>query len=89
MLRCANLQGPRRHAGDLEFAVRSGINDLNASWSAVLPNLALTYPFELDTFQKEAVIHLEQGHSVRVQRGCMLFCQAPPHDFYTLSLSTV
>jgi len=38
---------------------------VNASWSALLPNLALTFPFELDTFQKEAVLHLEQGHSVR------------------------
>lgn len=75
-----NVQGPRRHAGDLEFAVRSGIDDLNASWSAVLPNLALTYPFELDTFQKEAVIHLEQGHSVCVYgvqptAGCLINLQ--------------
>jgi hypothetical protein len=61
----AAFQGPRRAAGDLEFAVRGGIDDLNASWSALLPRLAASYPFELDTFQKEAVIHLEQGHSVR------------------------
>lgn len=30
----------------------------------MLPHLAITYPFELDIFQKEAIIHLEQGHSV-------------------------
>jgi antiviral helicase SKI2 len=46
--------------------VRGGIDDLDASWSALLPRLAATYPFELDTFQKEAVVHLEQGHSVSI-----------------------
>lgn len=30
------------------------------------PNLAHHFPFELDPFQKEAVLHLEQGHSVFV-----------------------
>lgn len=30
------------------------------------PNLAHNFPFELDPFQKEAVLHLEQGHSVFV-----------------------
>lgn len=32
----------------------------------VVPNMARTWPFELDTFQKEAVYHLEQGDSVFV-----------------------
>jgi len=31
-----------------------------------LPNLAIRYPFELDTFQKEAILHLERGESVFV-----------------------
>lgn len=31
-----------------------------------LPNLALRFPFELDTFQKEAILHMEAGHSVFV-----------------------
>ena len=30
------------------------------------PNMAHQFPFELDTFQKEAVLHLEQGQSVFV-----------------------
>ncbi|KAJ1926359.1 Antiviral helicase ski2, partial [Tieghemiomyces parasiticus] len=32
----------------------------------MVPVLAHDYPFELDTFQKQAVYHLEQGHSVFV-----------------------
>lgn len=32
----------------------------------VVPHMARTWPFELDTFQKEAVYHLEQGDSVFV-----------------------
>ncbi|KAG7660967.1 SKI2 [[Candida] subhashii] len=32
----------------------------------LVPNMARTWPFELDTFQKEAVFHLEQGDSVFV-----------------------
>ncbi|KZV82840.1 ATP-dependent RNA helicase [Exidia glandulosa HHB12029] len=32
----------------------------------LVPNMAHSYPFELDTFQKEAVYHLEMGDSVFV-----------------------
>ncbi|ABN68267.2 predicted protein [Scheffersomyces stipitis CBS 6054] len=32
----------------------------------LIPNMARTWPFELDTFQKEAVYHLEKGDSVFV-----------------------
>jgi antiviral helicase SKI2 len=32
----------------------------------LVPNMARTWPFELDTFQKEAVYHLESGDSVFV-----------------------
>eukprot|EP00775_Hariotina_reticulata_P010880 gene10880-11034_t len=62
----AKPKGPLRGAGDLEFAVRGGIDDLGAAWSALLPHMALRYPFELDIFQKEAVLHLEAGRSVFV-----------------------
>lgn len=56
----------RKIAGNLEFAVRGGIDDLPAAWAELTPRLAVTYPFELDTFQKEAVLHLENGRSVSV-----------------------
>lgn len=36
------------------------------NFSEVVPNMAREWPFELDTFQKEAVYHLEQGDSVFV-----------------------
>ena len=41
---------------------------MEAAFSDLRPNLALTYPFELDTFQKEAVVHLERNNSVRWQK---------------------
>lgn len=31
-----------------------------------IPDMALTYPFELDGFQKQAILHLERGESVFV-----------------------
>lgn len=43
--------------------------DLNhkiENFEEVVPNMAREWPFELDTFQKEAVYHLEQGDSVFV-----------------------
>lgn len=36
------------------------------NFDEVVPNMARVWPFELDTFQKEAVYHLEQGDSVFV-----------------------
>lgn len=36
------------------------------NFQELVPNPARTWPFELDTFQKEAVYHLEQGDSVFV-----------------------
>jgi hypothetical protein len=57
-----------RRADDQEYAVRGGIADLEGSWGALRPRLAMTYPFELDVFQKEAILHLEAGNSVR---GCL------------------
>lgn len=50
----------RRGASDAEWAVRGGIPDVRAAFDRLRPSLAMNFPFELDTFQKEAVIHLEQ-----------------------------
>ncbi|KAK6463437.1 NUC185 domain-containing protein [Scheffersomyces coipomensis] len=36
------------------------------NFNELVPNMAREWPFELDTFQKEAVYHLEQGDSVFV-----------------------
>ena len=37
-----------------------------ANFRELVPDMARTWPFELDTFQKEAVYHLENGESVFV-----------------------
>lgn len=46
------------HVVDLDHRVEN--------FSDVIPNMARVWPFELDTFQQEAVYHLEQGDSVFV-----------------------
>ncbi len=38
---------------------RHAIRDLGTEYEALRPTMAKTYPFELDTFQKEAVVHME------------------------------
>lgn len=79
--------GPKRRRGDLEFAVRGGLDDVAGGWRALkAKGMAIQYPFELDTFQKEAVLHLEEGHSVGLfgaaevsplaAGSCMLACSA-------------
>ncbi len=50
-----------------EWAVRGGVPNLAAEWEQLRPNLAHRFPFELDTFQKEAIIHIEQ---VRLAHLC-------------------
>ena len=49
-----------------EWAHVVDVNKHIPNFEELVPNLAQEYPFELDTFQKEAVYHLEQGDSVFV-----------------------
>ena len=35
------------------------VPQLEEAWAALKPNLALQYPFQLDVFQKEAIVHME------------------------------
>ncbi|KAL6771135.1 hypothetical protein ACKKBF_B34065 [Auxenochlorella protothecoides x Auxenochlorella symbiontica] len=48
------------------WASRSPVPDLARRWAALAPGLARTWPFELDVFQKEAIVHMEAGRSVFV-----------------------
>ena len=48
------------------WAVREPIVNLDEEWAKVEPYLAKKYPFNLDTFQKEAIIHMEKNDSVFV-----------------------
>ena len=59
----------KRSGGDGErktWAVRGAVSHLEPQWAQLSPTLAKQYPFALDTFQKEAIIHMESGHSVFV-----------------------
>ncbi|KAI9793449.1 MAG: hypothetical protein M1835_007248 [Candelina submexicana] len=49
-----------------EWAHMVDINRDITNFKELVPNMARTWPFELDTFQKEAVYHLENGDSVFV-----------------------
>lgn len=42
------------------WAVRGGVKDLAGEFERLRPNLAHHFPFELDNFQKEAIVHLEK-----------------------------
>lgn len=74
-----------------EWAVRGGVRDLDAEFERLRPNLAYQFPFELDRFQKEAVVHLEQArepfcNEEQVEPWSLLsLCIAPsqtPHTLY-------
>ena len=52
--------------GGREWAHMVDINREITNFSELVPEMARTWPFELDTFQKEAVYHLENGDSVFV-----------------------
>ncbi|RXG73628.1 Helicase SKI2W [Armadillidium vulgare] len=49
-----------------EWAIVVDINSTVDDFHIRIPNPACSYPFELDTFQKQAIIHLEQHESVFV-----------------------
>jgi antiviral helicase SKI2 len=52
--------------GGREWAHMVDINRDITNFRELVPEMAREYPFELDTFQKEAVYHLEHGDSVFV-----------------------
>lgn len=49
---------------DLQWGVVDNIN--TGRFRQLVPNLAQDFPFELDDFQKRAIIHLERGENVYV-----------------------
>ncbi|KAL8882036.1 MAG: hypothetical protein Q9198_000890 [Flavoplaca austrocitrina] len=52
--------------GGKEWAHMVDVKREITNFSELIPDMARTWPFELDTFQKEAVYHLENGDSVFV-----------------------
>lgn len=52
--------------GGREWAHMVDVNRNITNFRELVPNMAKKWPFELDTFQKEAVYHLENGDSVFV-----------------------
>ncbi|KAK5107409.1 hypothetical protein LTR62_001313 [Meristemomyces frigidus] len=56
----------RNKHGGREWAHMVDVNRDITNFKELVPEMARTWPFELDTFQKEAVYHLENGDSVFV-----------------------
>ncbi|XP_022948677.1 DExH-box ATP-dependent RNA helicase DExH11 isoform X5 [Cucurbita moschata] len=48
------------------WVVVGGREEISLHFHELVPDMALDFPFELDTFQKEAIYHLEKGDSVFV-----------------------
>jgi antiviral helicase SKI2 len=60
------LSMARSSKGGREWAHMVDVNREITNFKELVPEMARDYPFELDTFQKEAVYHLEHGDSVFV-----------------------
>ena len=60
------LLAPVNKKGGREWAHVVDINKGIDNFHELVPDMARTWPFELDVFQKEAVYHLESGDSVFV-----------------------
>lgn len=61
-----NVVTAQKNLDRKEWAHVVDLNHKIDNFDELIPNPARTWPFELDTFQKEAVYHLEQGDSVFV-----------------------
>ncbi|XP_051134448.1 DExH-box ATP-dependent RNA helicase DExH11 isoform X2 [Andrographis paniculata] len=48
------------------WALRHGTEEIAERFNELVPDMALSFPFELDPFQKEAIFYLERGDSVFV-----------------------
>ena len=62
----APLASSRTKRGGHEWAHMVDVNRDITNFRELVPEMAREWPFELDTFQKEAVYHLENGDSVFV-----------------------
>ncbi|URE37999.1 DSHCT (NUC185) domain [Musa troglodytarum] len=54
-----------KHQGEA-WALVAGNDEIVSHFYELVPDMAIDYPFELDSFQKEAIYHLERGESVFV-----------------------
>jgi superfamily II RNA helicase len=58
----------RQPKGDEEFkfAMQNSVLNLEEAYNALRPTMARQFPFELDPFQKEGVLLMEEGENVFV-----------------------
>lgn len=55
-----------KKADTRQWAREKSIGDVEVAFEAVRPNMAMDFPFELDSFQKEGVVLMERAESVFV-----------------------
>jgi hypothetical protein len=61
----AQLRPPRPDGG-LRYAMEHSVVNLDAAYGALQGKMAMSFPFELDPFQKEGVVLMEAGESIFV-----------------------
>jgi len=66
VIKISEVGDAKTMAKGTEWVVVLDVNSAVEDFSAKVPDPATTYPFELDTFQKQAVMHLEQRDCVFV-----------------------
>ena len=68
--------------------MRVSMPDLAAQWERLRPDLAFSFPFELDTFQKEAILHLEQASAplLSFRHACKAFTAVRFGSFFLRDL---
>ncbi|PIA54426.1 hypothetical protein AQUCO_00900760v1 [Aquilegia coerulea] len=65
MLRSDEISGDGKQHREA-WAISKGSESIADCFCDLVPEMALEFPFELDTFQKEAIYYLEKGESVFV-----------------------
>ncbi|VFQ98227.1 unnamed protein product [Cuscuta campestris] len=65
-LRLDGERGSSGHEQTEAWAITGGSKEIVERFDELIPDMALTFPFQLDPFQKEAIYYLERGDSVFV-----------------------
>ncbi|RWS13913.1 helicase SKI2W-like isoform X2 [Dinothrombium tinctorium] len=65
-LEASKINEPKKQLESTEWAIVVDINEEVNDFDAKIPKPAFTYPFELDTFQKQAILSLERHENVFV-----------------------
>ena len=81
-----NTQQSSEASRKAEWAVMVDVSQPLSDFHQQVPSMAFTWPFELDTFQKQAVLRLERNESVFVAAHTSGFVTNAITSYYLVSL---